>query len=393
MTENINSQLKDMANFKSNLIRNTQLPSTLNIIQVGGCSLPNSTMFVELVNAPRLDLILLGRFLMTYDMDDSTRKNIGEIFIKGQTDSLWSDIMKIIKRDLNNQESKLLYIFFSLQKYRFPQSSIDLESTRILIEKSNRTIAKIDNRIKNPSEADKILKTFLDNRGVAWEEYLYNSLATTYLEIMQPMPLGILNNINHDYTINSIGPSLAEKEREINALKLDIRKIEALSKEQGNENRSMEFSFQIEALNRKVIALKADLSFRQPQLNSYVYRIKETINRLLIFSTEFYHLLYYDKILSSLLHKECPEYFTALPDQYRERINQKNIKRQIDEREELYIFCQCQFCYRYKFEQLPRNGEYSWHCKRDECKKRYKAWTKHLNGLTPNPVNLSQVFG
>jgi hypothetical protein len=330
-------------------------------------------------------------------MDDSTRKNIGEIFMKGQTDSLWSDVMKVIKSSLNNREAKLLYILFSLQKYRLPQESTDLCSIKNLIEKSNMTIAKIktelEERIQSPSKADIILKTFFDDGGITWGKYLHNNLATKYLETMQPLPLNMLNNINHDYTINSIGSSPAEKERAINALKLDIRKIEALSKEQGNENRIMEFSFQIEALNQKVIALKAGLSFQQPELNSYAYRIEETIKRLIIFSTEFYHLVYEDKILNSLLHKECPEYFTALPDQYRERINQKNIKRQIDEREERVIFCQCQFCYRYRFEPLPRNGEYSWHCKRDECKKRYKAWTKHLNGLTPNPVNLSQVFG
>jgi hypothetical protein len=127
----------------SDLRQDTPFPSTLKIIQIGKHSLPNSLMFDELVNAPKLDISLLWRFIEVYKMAPKTIEAINKIPLCIELDVLWSDIMKIIKRDFNNQESKFLYIFFSLQKYRFPQASIDLESTRILIGKSNMTIAKI----------------------------------------------------------------------------------------------------------------------------------------------------------------------------------------------------------------------------------------------------------
>jgi hypothetical protein len=144
MIESINTHLKYMAIFESNLKWVTPLPSTLKIIQIGKHCLPNSLMFDELVNAPTLDLILLRSFLGNYRMDDSTRKEINKIFENAKIDTLWSDVTKVIRRGLDSQESKLLYVFFSLQKYRFPQTSIDLESTRILIDKSNMIIAKIE---------------------------------------------------------------------------------------------------------------------------------------------------------------------------------------------------------------------------------------------------------
>ncbi len=329
-------------------------------------------------------------------MTPKTIEAINKIPLCIELDVLWSDIMKIIKRDLNNQESELLYIFFSLQKYRFPQTSIDFDSTEILIGKSNMTIAKIktelEERINSPQEADKILKTFLNSEGVAWEDYLYLDLTIKYLQMMQPLPLGMLNNINHDYTINSIAPSLAEKERIKLTHKSEIKRIESLMNRDENKNKNMEFLYQVKELTEKIRKLESELTFHQPEVNSYAYRVIETIRRLRIVSTDFHDLLDFDKKLTHRLTKECPEYFAALPDKHREKINQKNIKRQSDGTEERFVFCQCQFCYRYRFEKLPRTGVYSWRCDRDECKKRYKAWNKHLNDLRPNPINLSQIY-
>lgn len=369
----------------------TTIPPTLKIIQIGKHCLPNSLMIEELAFAPKLDISLLRRFFEVYKMTPKTIEAINKISLCIEPDVLWSNIMEIIKGGLNNQESKLLYIFFSLQSFRFPQTSVDEDSTKDLIHKSNMTIAKIktelDNRIETPSEADKIIKIFLDNLGsdeFTWEEYLYNNLAIKYLCLMQPLPLGMLNNINHDFTINSIAPSLAAKERIKIIHESEVKKIEALVNKPENENRKMEFTYQIKEINEKIIKLEAELTFPSPELNAYHSRETESIRRLCVLSTDFYYLDNFDLRLSLLLQQKCPEYFAALTEQQRESINKKNVKKNVKKNkdENRIFFCQCQFCYRFRLDEIPPNGDYPWHCKRDirpECGTRYDKWRKQLN--------------
>jgi hypothetical protein len=373
----------------SDLRQDTPLPSTLKIIQIGKHSLPNSLMFDELVNAPKLDLSLFLRFLEVYKVTPKTIEAILKIPDRIESDVLWSDIMKIIKRDLNSQESKLLYIFFSLQKYRLPKTSIALESTNILIDKSNWTIAKIkaelDNRIETPSKADEILKAFLDSKGTAWEDYLYYDLAIKYLQIMQPMPLGMSNNITLDYAINSIAPSLAEKQEISLIRKSEIKEIESQMKERENENRLEELGGKITKLKEEIIKLETGLSFPRDEQNIYLSRNEETVRRLHILFSESHFLFYINHELTLRLRQECPKYSTALADQQRETINKKNLKKPSDP---YLMFCQCQYCYSFRFEPTARNGKYRWHCGLSECRKAHGRWKDHLESLDLNPSNV-----
>ncbi len=276
-----------------------------------------------------------------------------------------------------------------MQKFRFPQTSIDLESANILVDKSNWTIAKIkaelDNRMKTPSKADEILKAFLDSKGPDWEDYLYLDLAIKYLQIMQPMPLGVSNNITLDYAINSIAPSLAEKQEISLIRKSEIKEIESQMKERENENRSEEFERKITKLKEEIIKLETGLSSPREEQNIYLSRNEETVRRLQILFSESYSLFDANYRLTLWLRQECPKYSTALAEQQRENINKKNLKNSSDP---YLMFCQCQYCYSFRSENISGNGKYRWHCGLSECKKAHGRWKYHLESLDLNPSNV-----
>jgi hypothetical protein len=360
-------------------------------IKIGKYSLPDWTMFCEIINAPTLDLFLIERFMKNYRMTPSIRKDIEEIVNRWKPDTLWADIMKVVGKNLDNQDCKLMYIFFSLQKYRLPQTSIDFDSMEHLAAWNNSKITEIkaefEDRIQNSSEADKILKTFHKRIGVEWEEHLYNDLAIKYLLLMLPSPVGMMNNIDNDYTLNLIGRSKLKSEIQKNIYEREIKNIEDQMNEPNNEMRKMKLTYQIEDITEKIPPLELDMSL-DPDLEKYSSRAMETHRRLCIIFSEAYFLLDNDYRLSLALHTECPEYFTALAEKIREKINQRNLNRA----GEYSKLCQCQFCYKYRFEKRSGNGEYAWHCGGD-CKRRYDSWTRHLNRLKPLPIELSSVFG
>jgi hypothetical protein len=61
-----------------------------------------------------------------------------------------------------------------------------------------------------------------------------------------------------------------------------------------NENRKMEFTYQIKEINQKIIKLKAELTFSSTELNAYHSRDTESIRRLRVLSTDFYYLDNFD---------------------------------------------------------------------------------------------------
>jgi hypothetical protein len=372
--------------------------SILKTIEIGKYYLPSLEMFDNFVIAPKLDLFLIIRFCKHYKMTARTRDGILKIVNNLNSDTLWKEITKVIRGDLNNkdgsrnQDCELLYIFFSLQKYRLPQISIKPNSTEYLIAWSNRTISRIEteleDRILNPSEADKILKIFLDSKGFEWGECLYNELAIKYLMEMQPSPVGMMSNINHDYSLNSIGVDRSRTEMQIIIHRGDIRKIKEQKDEPSNRMRIMEFDIEIGKLNEKIAKLESNITPLDSDLTAYSSRNMECIRRLGVIFPEFYYLKEYHDRLSLLLHTECPDYFVALADKQREGINRRNLKRSNTETQSRLR--QCQFCYEYRSEEISGNGSYSWHCDRDNCKKAYNAWRKHLKDSCS--ILLSKVF-
>jgi hypothetical protein len=370
------------------------IPSGWEVVKIGKYSLPSPIVIYELINAPKLDPSLAKRILEQYELTPLARKKINQFFLNYNPDTFWEDILKVMRGNLNNQNWKLSYILFSLQKYRFQQTSIDLNSMEYLRLWNNSTIAKIkaklEERIQSPTLADRMLKDFYERKRVEWEECLYNDLAIDYLIMMLPSPLGIINNINNDYAINSLGRDKLKREIEKKKCEKELKILKLQAGDDRNQMRRMELAGKIEELQAKITKLESDLRFdRQENLNTYFSRGVEVSKKLCAIFSEAHLLLVNQSRSTILLGTELPEYSNALAEDQRRNINLKNLER--SNGVENFRLCQCQFCYRYRFDRQSGNGKYSWHCDpRDKCEKAYKAWCKHLNDSCK--IQLSKVF-
>jgi hypothetical protein len=360
------------------------LPHSNSIFRI-----PDDVIISELIHPPAISRQLAFTILDRYDLPPELHKEIYKIPCEDNDNVLWGKITKVIAKHLNTQDAKLLYVFFSLQRYRLPQESIDLDSMEHLSQFNNYVVACIKKVIDEPSEADKTLKTFLEKSGHGQDYncYLYHKLSLIYLHMMLPIPLRAVNDVNLESKANTFGRKKLQDEICKVKCEKKLKDLEEKANDPTNLTRRMEFEAEIIKIKGEIENFNP--SFDDSELNRLMNKAEDAERkRSILFSGYHFHSENYNRILM-MASMECPEYIRQVQDRGFENIGLRISTRQSGLK--IPKLCQCQFCYRYRLQDISRKGEYSWSCDDDRpCGKKYDAWNRHLNRLE---IQLSKVYG
>ncbi len=201
-----------------------------------------------------------------------------------------------------------------------------------------------------------------------------------------PIPLRAVNDINLESKAHTIGREKIKEEIYKVNCENKLKDLEEKTKDPNNQTRRMELDAEIINIKGKIEKFKP--SFNNSELNKLMEKAEDAERkRFILFSAYHFHSENDNRILM-MASMECPEYIRQGHE-----LGFKNISLRISTRQsglKIPKLCQCQFCYRYKLQDISRNGGYSWSCDRPACEKKYDAWNRHLNRLG---IQLSKVYG
>lgn len=346
--------------------------------------IPSERTLLELINAPILDRVLASNILSQYELTPDIRHKTNTILEINKPDSLWKEISSIIvDTDLKVTENKSLYIFFSLQKYRLAQEPIDTESVETLAKYSNYLVDCLNNELQILSSSDQGLKDFLTSKGYDWNFYIYSKLATIYFHNIFPFPLRVPPNTDKDYAVNAGGTDGIYNEYKKILIEREMRKTE-------NRTNQLKLSGEMDKVVKKLTTLS--LKDRILETHSNHTCASERWRQALF--TDYFYLEKYTIEVELSITQEYPEFLSRSGRKALDNISREK-RASGGNRQKPRLF-QCQFCYRYRLEDIHRNGKYSvWHCPKEKspkCEKRYKAWNQHLISLRPTPIHLSKAY-
>lgn len=305
-------------------------------------TIPDEVMLDELIRSPQPYKI--RRLLQIYKTSQTRLENVIKILDDNQRQPSW----KLITKALKGTTSERLYIVSSQNAYRIPLSSdlasqeAELESQKVLQYASNTIVNHLRHKFNYLSESDQQAKEICDKHGHSFEIYRFTQMVQRYCKFVLPYPYK--NRFNREYNLH-----------------IDLNKAINLY---GNKEKE---------IVRKGIAHSQRLMERF-SLYRYATAVQDRIFGLMNLDEK--------KVFDSHLFDRNDDLYTSNRKIAR---NQQKAKRQepngilLSPRVELH---QCVFCYRFKFEPLPPQGDdFPQHCDRDECKKAYGRWKKHLNRL------------
>jgi hypothetical protein len=314
-------------------------------------TIPDEVMLDELIRPPLPYKIL--HLLSIYKTSQQILEDVFKILVSEQKPPSW----KLITKTLKGTNSKRLYIASSQNAYRL-KPSFDLESQIVLQRYSNTAIDYIHRGFSFPSEFDRRVKKICDNHGYCFETYQFHQTVQRYCSFMIPYPYR--NRFDREDSphilLNKPIDFYGEKERRI------------CDREIASERMIMErFSlYHYSTAFTNKISLNIDPDE------------KEILDSSLFVST--------DNL-----------YTNARKIARHQRTQRKEQKAIIESQNELLCSSlelhQCVFCYRFSFVELPPQGnDFKQHCDRDECKKAYERWKKHLNRLKI-PLKRGEIDG
>jgi hypothetical protein len=306
-------------------------------------SIPDPVMLDELVRPPQPYKIL--PLLVTYKVSEKEFKDVWEIIHSKQRQPSW----KLITHALRNTESERLYIVSSQNAYRIPRLNniasckADLESQKKLQSASNSVVRHLRIKFSYIFEDDLKVKEICDKTDFYFETYVFLMTVARYCNFILPYPYA------------------TRLDREENSHDCLRKPIEMY----GNKER--------EIVNNEAAFHK---------------RLKErfsTFSYTSVFMQRFFEHLELNDSLSSFT-SELFDRHDYLTSKIRKTAREKR-KTKSQRSEKLHTpstanLHQCVFCYRFSFVKLPLQGDdFTQHCARNECKRAYGSWVRHVNRL------------
>jgi hypothetical protein len=302
-------------------------------------TIPDAVMLDELIRSPQPYKI--RPLLLIHKTSKRRLEDVIKIIDDKQKQPSW----KLITKALKGTRSERLYIVSSQNAYRIPPSSdlvsqeAELESQKVLQYASNTIINHLRHKFNYLSESDQQAKEICDKHGYFFEIYRFTQMVQRYCEFILPYPCK--TRFNREYNLH-----------------VDLNKAINLYGDKEKE------------IVRQGIAHSQKLMERF-SLYRYATAVQDRIFGLMNLDEK--------KVFDSHLFDKTDDLYTSNRKIARD---QQKAKRQelngilLSPRVELH---QCVFCYRFRFAELPPQGNpFPQHCDRDECKLAYGRWSRHV---------------
>jgi hypothetical protein len=317
-------------------------------------SIPDNVLLDELIRTPQPYKIL--PLLSIYEISESISKNAIKVINDKKKQPSWKSIAKalqgnikgILKGTIERTNLERLYVVVSQNAYIISCSSDlmsqrdDLESQMVLQFYSNTIINYLHSEFSFPTETDLLIKEVCDKHGQCFETYQFAQMVQRYCEFILPYPYKTRFNREYNLHIDLNKPIKLHGNNESQIIS------QGISHSQRLRERFSLYSYTIAVQNRI--------------LGSLTREEKEVFDSRLFDRTDY--LYTFDRKMAR--------------DQQKAKRQEPN-RILLSPRDELH---QCVFCYRFKFEPLPPQGnEFPQHCDRDECKLAYGRWLRHINRL------------
>jgi hypothetical protein len=317
------------------------------VMEFGEYSIPSSRMKKEMVYPHKINLdsdaYILNNYLIYEKMDINK-------YFKDYPMTEGGNVADIPK-DNPQEDFQSLHAFRLLNYYRSSKPKYFQESLLTIIEYSNCIISALTERPYN-----ELLYKFCTENNISYSQYKYHSFVADYCLEMLPYPLRNIISSNDEYNVRNI----------IEGKFNEVTKYPGVDIAPPND----------ETTNRL-------LSKNFGSDRSTILRFSEYAN-----SRKFLTKINFE--FPDELKKVRKDNFEG----YYESVGEKKKQtRSGFSDQHIYLtpyLCQCQFCYRYRFEP-PSGNKIAWHCGDPECKDiKYKAWNKMLLN---RGIKLKNVLG